>query len=65
MDIVMQRMTIANVEADMDRLIKVGMAVMCLLQVMMRNSGVPGVVTGISRLYFICFIFIFFTSFLV
>lgn len=24
MDIVMQRMTIANVEADMDRLIKVG-----------------------------------------
>lgn len=27
MDIVMQRMTIANVEADMDRLIKVGVAV--------------------------------------
>lgn len=26
MDIVMQKMTIANVEADMDRLIKVGMS---------------------------------------
>lgn len=31
MDIVMQRMTIANVEADMDRLIKVGMAFTFLL----------------------------------
>lgn len=31
MDIVMQRMTISNVEADMDRLIKVGMAFTYLL----------------------------------
>lgn len=31
MDIVMQRMTIANVEADMDRLIKVGMALLYCL----------------------------------
>lgn len=31
MDIVMQRMTISNVEADMDRLIKVGMAFLFLL----------------------------------
>ncbi|ONI39937.1 hypothetical protein AN396_06790 [Candidatus Epulonipiscium fishelsonii] len=31
MDIVMQRMTISNVEADMDRLIKVGMALTVLL----------------------------------
>lgn len=30
MDIVMQRMTIANVEADMDRLIKVGIDIITL-----------------------------------
>lgn len=40
MDIVMQRMTIANVEADMDRLIKVGNGITFLFKVKVGNNAV-------------------------
>lgn len=54
MDIVMQRMTISNVEADMDRLIRVGMAFTFLLLIKV-DYGAAEVLTCIVPLEMIFF----------